>query len=144
MKTVRNTPCYRPLPRSARIRVFEAMQGVLTCSRDTSPDEVAALMADRHVHCVVVTDDDVNAVWGIVSDLDVAAAASVRDYLAEQTADATAATAALTIEGARPAARGAADDRARRHHLVVVDRDHRPVGVLSTLDIARALAQTEA
>ena len=145
MKTVRNAPCYRPLPQSARIRVFEAMhEGVLTCSRDTSLDEVAALMADRHVHCVVVTDDDVNAVWGIVSDLDLVAAASVRD-LAEQTADATAATAALTI-GAPETLQRAAQLMTEHGatHLVVVDRDHRPVGVLSTLDIARALSQTEA
>jgi len=93
---------------------------------------------------VVVTDDDVNAVWGIVSDLDLVAAASVRD-LAEQTADATAATAALTI-GAPETLQRAAQLMTEHGatHLVVVDGDHRPVGVLSTLDIARALSQTEA
>ena len=145
MKTKQDAPLYRPLPQSARVRVFEAMhEGVLTCSRDTSLDEVAALMAEERVHCVVVTDDDVDAVWGIVSDLDLVAAASVRD-LAEQNAGATAATVALTIEAPETLQRAA--QLMTEHgasHLVVVDRDHRPVGIISTLDIARALSQTDA
>ena len=90
-----------------------------------------------------MTDDDVDAVWGIVSDLDLVAAASVRD-LAEQNAGATAATVALTIEAPETLQRAA--QLMTEHgasHLVVVDRDHRPVGIISTLDIARALAQTE-
>src|SRR5215211_1270368 len=86
------------VPASAGIRVFDAMhRGVLTCSRDASLADVAALMASRRVHCVVVADEpgDADSLWGIVSDLDLVAAAGVRD-LDEQTAGAAAATAALT------------------------------------------------
>jgi len=129
-------------PVSAGIPVSAAMHsGVLMCGTDASLAYVAELMATHRVHCIVVTDDpgDAASLWGIVSDLDLAAAASVRD-LAEQTAGATAATAVLTI---------APDDTVQRAaqlmtehgttHLVVVDVERRPVGILSTLDVAAAL-----
>ena len=132
-------------PATAGIAVGDVMhRGVLTCGQDESLLVVAELMADHRVHAVVVTDDtdDAGALWGVVSDLDLAAAASVRD-LAEQTAGATAATAALTIRSDETLRR--ATQLMLEHgmtHLVVVDGDAlRPVGVLSTLDVARALAR---
>ena len=131
-------------PASAGIRVFDAMhRGVLTCSRDASLADVAALMASRRVHCVVVTDEpgDADALWGIVSDLDLVAAAGVRD-LDAQTAGAAAATAVLTIEPEETVQRAA--QLMTEHgttHLVVVDAMRRPVGILSTLDVAAALSK---
>jgi len=122
--TTRYPSTQAPTPASARIRVSEAMSdGVLTCRRDESLSEVAALMARRHVHCVVVTDDlnGENPLWGIVSDLDLAAASSVRD-LAEQTAGGTAATAVLTVSPDETVQRAA--QLMTEHgtaHLVVVD-----------------------
>jgi CBS domain-containing protein len=115
--------------------------GVLTCSKDASLAHVAGLMASHRVHCVVVTDEQEGApsLWGIVSDLDLTAAASVRD-LDQQTAGATAATAALTIEPDETVQRAA--QLMTEHgttHLVVVDAERRPVGILSTLDVAAAL-----
>ena len=129
-------------PASARILVSEAMHdGVVTCARDSSLSDVAKLMAGRRVHCIVVTDDadDADALWAIVSDLDLAAAASVRD-LDEQTAGGTAATPALAIEPGETIQRAA--QLMTEHgtaHLVVVDSSRRPVGVISTLDVAAAL-----
>jgi CBS domain-containing protein len=131
-------------PASAGIRVSAAMHsGVLTCGRDASLADVAELMATHRVHCIVVTDDpgDAGSLWGIVSDLDLTAAASVRD-LAEQTAGATAATAALTIGPADTVQRAA--QLMTEHgttHLVVVDAGRRPVGILSTLDVAAVLGE---
>ena len=132
-------------PATAAIAVGDVMhQGVLTCGRDDSLLAVAELMARHRVHAIVVTDDadDPGALWGVVSDLDLAAAASVRD-LAEQTAGAAAATAALTIRPGETLRR--ATQLMLEHgmtHLIVVDGHAlRPVGVLSTLDVARALAQ---
>jgi CBS domain-containing protein len=129
-------------PTTRTMRVGDVMhQGVLTCGRDESLATVARLMADHRVHCIVVTDDPMHApsLWGVVSDLDLVAAASVRE-LEEQVAGAAAATPALVI---------APDDTLRRAaqlmvehavtHLVVVARG-RPAGVISTLDIATALA----
>jgi CBS domain-containing protein len=127
------------------IRVADVMHaGVLTCGRDESLRAVARLMARHRVHSVVVTDagSGEQSLWGVVSDLDLAAAASVRD-LDAQTAGAAAATPALMI---------APDDTLQRAtqlmvehalaHLVVVDGS-RPVGVISTLDVAAALADED-
>jgi CBS domain-containing protein len=116
--------------------------GVLTCARSSSLGYVAGVMAGRRVHCIVVTDEaDAENLWGVVSDMDLVAAASVRD-LDEQSAGATAATAVLTVlpgETLQRAAQLMTEHAAA--HLVVVDPETgRPVGVLSTLDVAAALA----
>jgi hypothetical protein len=100
-------------------------------------------MARHRVHAVVTDDaENAGALWDVVSDLDLAAAASMRD-LDEQTAGAAAATAALTT---RPGEMlRLAKQLMLEHgmtHLVVVDGDMlRPIGVLSTLDVAGALAR---
>jgi CBS domain-containing protein len=127
------------------IRVADVMhQGVLTCGRDEPLSAVAELMVRNRVHSVVVTDDPdkAGALWGVVSDLDLVAAACVRD-LDDQQAGATAATAALTISPRETLQRAA--QLMTEHgtaHLVVVDTETlRPVGVLSTLDVARALSR---
>jgi len=127
----------------APLRVAEVMHwGLVSCPADTSLDTVAALMSAERVHCVVVVHDiDAGSLWGVVSDLDLVAAASVRP-LAEQRAGGTAMRPAVTI------APSASLDVAARlmtrtgvSHLVVVDAvERRPVGILSTLDLAGALA----
>jgi len=128
---------------SARIRVSDAMhRGVITCPRDASLTDVAGLMSTHRVHCVVVTDESTHddALWGIVSDLDLTAAGSVR-HLADQTAGATAVTPLLMIAPDETVQRAA--QLMTEHgttHLVVVDDGGRPVGVISTLDVATALS----
>ena len=87
-------------------RVADAMHwGLVSCPSGASLTSVAALMTDERVHCVVVIDDlsSMGSLWGVISDLDLIAAASVRG-LAEQTAGGTAMTPAVTI---------APDERAR-------------------------------
>src|SRR5262245_10890734 len=124
-------------------RVADAMHWELVhCAPDATLREVAQLMADAVVHCVVVLDDadDRAALWGVVSDLDLVAAATVRS-LDDQEAGGTAMTPAMTAfphESLDSAA-----ERMTTHgvsHLVVVDGSRRPVGVLSTLDLVRTLA----
>jgi CBS domain-containing protein len=117
--------------------------GVVSCPRDASLKDVAELMSAGHVHCVVVTDKpaDAKSLWGVISDLDLIAAASVRE-LETQTAGATAMTPAVTI-GPGGSLQHAADLMTRYGvaHLVVVDPiGQRPVGVVSTLDLAATLA----
>jgi CBS domain-containing protein len=120
-------------------------RGLVNCRSDASLKSVAALMSDERVHCVVVIDDpsDLRSLWGVISDLDLIAAASVR-LLTEQEAGGTAMTPTVTV---------GPDERLERAaylmtkhgvaHLVVVDPiEQRPVGVLSTLDLAGALAAT--
>ena len=124
-------------------RVGDAMhEGVLSCSADTPLSAVAELMAARGVHCIVVTGADDLAVWGVISDLDLVAAAGVRD-LEAQSAGASAATPALTIHAGDTLQRATQimTEHAVAHLLVVDDESGKPVGVLSTLDMARVLAE---
>lgn len=125
------------------IRVGEAMHtGVLTCPVEAPLSDVARVMASERVHCVVVLSETQKegSLWGVLSDLDLVAAASVR-AVAEQTAGGSAATPVIVV---------APDDTLLRAaqlmteyasaHLVVVDSESGlPVGVVSTLDVARAL-----
>ena len=117
--------------------------GLVSCPADASLETVATLMSDERVHCIVVIDDPSNAqsLWGIVSDLDLIAASTVRG-LDEQKAGGTAMTPAVTIAPSEPLERAA--QLMTKHavtHLVVIDPVERhPVGVVSTLDLAAALA----
>ena len=128
----------------ADLHVGEAMhRGVLTCDREASLLEVARVMAQRSIHCVVVANDsnDGGPFWGVVSDLDLVAAATVRD-LDDQTAGGTAASPVVMVTPTETLERAA--QLMTEHatsHLVVVDVGRlEPVGVISTLDIAAALA----
>ena len=113
---------------------------LVSCPADASLQAVAALMSAEAIHCVVVIDGD-TSLWGVVSDLDLVAAASVRP-LAEQPAGGTAMRPAVTVEPSESldvAVRLMA--RSGVAHLVVVDAAAgRPVGVLSTLDLAAPLS----
>ena len=128
-------------------RVADAMSwGLVSCRPNESLTTVAALMNDQRVHSVVVTDDpaDARSLWGVISDLDLIAAASVR-RLSEQEAGGTAMSPAVTISPAESLERAA--ELMTRHgvsHLVVMDPvQRRPVGVLSTLDLAAVLAVSQ-
>jgi signal-transduction protein with cAMP-binding, CBS, and nucleotidyltransferase domain len=124
-------------------KVGDAMhEGVLSCSADTPLSTVAELMAARGVHCIVVTEADDLGVWGVISDLDLVAAAGVRD-LDLQSAGGSAATPALAIGPADTLQRAAQmmTEHAAAHLLVVDGESGKPVGVLSTLDVARVLAE---
>jgi CBS domain-containing protein len=126
------------------LRVGEAMnRGLVRCAPGASLRAVAALMTDERVHCVVVSDEtsDNRSLWGVVSDRDLVAAATVRS-LDDQHAGGTAMKPAVTIAPHESLARAA--EQMTKHgvsHLVVVDplRDL-PLGVISTLDLARSLA----
>ncbi len=129
-----------------RLLVVEAMHpGLVTCSLDTPLRTVARVMATYRVHAVVVIAHGEaglpgGGVWGVVSDTDVLHAAQT-DGL-EEPASRFAKTPVLSVTTNETLA--CATRRMLEHalsHLVVVEpRSARPVGVLSTLDVARALA----
>jgi CBS domain-containing protein len=139
-----NTLTARPL---ASTRVDDVMTtGVISCTPDTPLRRVAAIMVDRCVHCVYVfdygeDDDEASALWGLVSDLDLVAAG--RRDIEDQTARDSSVTPLICVRS------DDALDRAAQlmaeysvSHLAVVDPvTQRPIGVLSTLDLARVLAQ---
>jgi CBS domain-containing protein len=118
--------------------------GVLTCHRETPLAEVAATMSREQVHCIVVESGsgDAGEAWGVVSDLDLVAAATVRE-LGEQTAGGSAATPLVLVAPAETLERAAQlmNEHATSHLLVVEPSVGRPVGVLSTIDIAAVLAE---
>jgi CBS domain-containing protein len=118
---------------------------VIHCAPETPLLNVAWLMAENSVHAVYVfdyevKDDEAGRMWGLVSDLDLIASLPVID---ERTAGNSAVTPLVTVS---------LDERLRRAaqlmvetanaHLAVIDpATGRPVGVLSSIDIARAIAK---
>jgi CBS domain-containing protein len=129
--------------------VADAMHpGILSCEPDASLTEVAKIMASHHVHCVAVVgishEEPECFVWGIVSDLEMVRA-GISDG-ADETARALAKDPVVVVEPSMRLAEAAREMLARHvSHAVVVDPvAKRPIGVLSTLDIAGVLAWGEA
>jgi CBS domain-containing protein len=127
-------------PSLERITVAEVMhRGIVTCSPTTRLTTVAREMAAHRIHCVVIRTDGADGPWGVVSDLDLVAAAALG--AADSTAGSAAATPAVTArpqDGIRRAMQLMVEHQVT--HVVVVEDDDRPKGVISTLDIAEALA----
>jgi CBS domain-containing protein len=130
----------------ASIRVAETMhRGLVTCRPDASLYSVARIMAAHRMHAVLVTPAVETDGWSLVSDLDVAVAFG--DNAAEGlTAGQIASTPNLFVAPDESVARAAQLMREYdTHHLIVVDpRQERPVGVVSTLDIADVIAELRA
>ena len=118
--------------------VGEAMTpGILTCLPVTPLRVVARMMVRHRVHAIVVfgTDDNLHP-WGVVSDLDLIGAIGT-----EATAGAVAASPVLTATTdltLEHAAKLLTENEAT--HLLVLADTGLPIGVLSTLDLARAFA----
>ena len=134
-------------PSLQQLKVIDAMHpGVISCPAETPLRSVARMMATYRVHAIVVTAHGSEelpdgSLWGVISDADLIAAAQTAD-LDEETAGKLAATPALTVATTEQLSR--AIQLMVEHevsHLVAVEqRSLRPIGVLSTLDVARALA----
>lgn len=116
---------------------------IVTCAPDVPLADVAALMAEHRIHSVVVrddrghpeTDDDR---WAVLSELDLVAAAQAAD--ATLAAGRVAAGPPITIGPDAPLHRAAAlMSEYQCTHLLVATPGRPPIGVISALDIARAL-----
>ena len=136
------------MPRYENATVGDVMRhGVITCSPDTTLRTVARMMSSYHVHAIVVTEDDGEggvSPWGLVSDFDVlrAAHAGAEDLTAGQVSRSPAVmiSPSDTLEHAAALMR----EHGTGHLVVVSNDDARPMGVVSTLDVAGALAWGEA
>ncbi len=116
-----------------------ASVGILSCAPEAPLGEVAWLMANNRVHAVIVADDS-RAEPPVIADADVIAAAG-SGHFDRLCAGDIAGTEGVSIgadEGLDRAAQLLAEHGIS--HLVVRDRRRVPVGILSTLDVARALA----
>jgi CBS domain-containing protein len=138
------------MPTLDHATVADAMHpGVLSCDPDATLTELAQMMATHHVHSIAVVglshdQPGETIVLGIVSDLDVLEA-GVRTA-GDHTAAVLARQPVISVEPST-ALRDAAEmmlTEGTSHLLVIEPRGHRPVGVLSTLDIAGVLAWGEA
>jgi CBS domain-containing protein len=131
-----------------RATVGDAMhRGVITCPHGASLRTVARMMAAYDVHCVVVFDEreaDDQPFWGVVSDLDLAAGLS-EDDLDEHSAGQVAASPVVMVSSDEKLNRAAQlmTEHGSSHLVVVEPGTEVPVGVLSTLDLARFAADWE-
>jgi CBS domain-containing protein len=125
--------------------VADAMShGVISCSPETPLRVVARMMATYGVHAIFVfeyvEEEEAPQLWAVVSDLDLVAA--TRLDLDTLTAGATAVTPLVSV--AADSSIGEAGSLMAQYgiaHLAVTDPDsRRPIGVISSLDIARAIA----
>ena len=131
-------------PPLEQLQVAQVMHpGLITCALETPLRKVAQLMATYHIHAIVAFggDEDAAELWGVVSDLDLTRAAVAGDFQ-ERTAGGIAVTPVVTVskdESVASAIRLMVEHETT--HLIVVERDsERPIGVLSTFDVARMLA----
>jgi CBS domain-containing protein len=120
-------------------------RGVISCPPETPLRVVARMMATHGVHAIFVfehtdEDDEAPQLWAVVSDLDLVAA--TRLDLDTLTAGATAVTPLVSV--AADSSIGEAGSLMAQYgiaHLAVTEPgSRRPIGVISTLDIARAIA----
>jgi CBS domain-containing protein len=134
-------------PGLGQLRVVDAMHpGLISCSLDTPLRTVARMMATYRVHAILVIAHGGEAlpgggVWGVISDANLLGAAQADDFdqLAAQAIAAAPVLSVTTNDGLAHAAQLMTEHEVS--HLIVVEpRSARPVGVLSILDIARALA----
>ena len=141
--TVSSPPAGTPArATSDEITVGEVMHpGVLVCGPESPLRHAARVMATHGVHAVVVLgDDEAGGLWGIVSDTDLVTAIARRE-LDLHTAGGMARTPLVTVSREQSLAQ--ATELMSEHgvtHLVVVGARNRPIGIVSTLDIARAVA----
>jgi CBS domain-containing protein len=134
------------VPPFDRASVADVMRpGVISCPADTPLAQVAEMMATYRVHAIVVAGTRLDAVrgeqlvWGFLSDADLVHAAR-SGGVEGLTAGAVAHTQAPTVEPSTwlPTAARIMDEHGVAH--LVVASGGQPVGVMSTLDVAAALA----
>jgi CBS domain-containing protein len=136
-------------PQHDDITTVEAVmrRGVLSCRPGTPIRDVARMMVANRVHAVVV--DGIrrdrggmeHLVWGVVTDLDLAGRVDAKDALRATAGDMSRTPAVVVAPGddLSQAARLMHDYDV--HDLFVVDTTtRRPVGVVSTLDVAGIIA----
>jgi CBS domain-containing protein len=125
---------------------YSMTEGVVTLSPLATVAEMAGTMVSEGIHAVVVArplgpGEDPRGSWGVVSDLDLVSAGRSPGTTAAE----LAASPTLSVSPDDSLARAA--DLMREHrtsHVLVVGYDGVPLGVVSTLDIARVLARRPA
>lgn len=133
------------MPAFERATVGDVMRpGVMSCAPDAPLASVAQTMATHHVHSVVVagvSTDDAGVdhlIWGLVSDMDIVRAAEAG--IEGHTASDAARTEVVSVDRSTPLAEAARLMDAHHTAHLVVTSGGQPAGVISSLDLAGALA----
>jgi CBS domain-containing protein len=133
-------------PRLEHALVADAMRhGILSCPGDASLRDAARTMSLHHVHTIVVTDPTDESPVGILSDGALLAAlldAGAEDRQLEDVVDGKLET--IASDERLAAAAELMRDRGTAHLVVRDPHSGRPIGMLSTLDVAGILAWGEA
>lgn len=117
---------------------------LVTCAADVPLSEVAELMTRHRIHAVVVLPDAARPAgggqaWGVISEIDLVGAAPFDDP--DVSAGRIAGTPVVQVDRGESLGRAAmmmAEYAVT--HLIVVGADGEPVGIVSALDVARALS----
>ena len=134
--------------RETRVRDVMTAE-IVTCTPDVPLAEVADLMVANRIHSVVVLAPpagdprDGAAEWSVLCDLDLVAAAPWTDALAGAGTIAASPRVVVHPDDSLAAAALAMAENATAHVLVVGDAGDEPLGILSALDVARAMAPEE-
>lgn len=131
--------------RETRVRDVMTAE-IVTCTPDVPLAEVADLMVANRIHSVVVlappAGDPLGEVaeWSVLCDLDLVAAAPWVDAQAGAGTIAASPRVVVDADDSLAAAAMAMAENATAHVLVVGDAGQEPLGILSALDVARAMA----
>jgi CBS domain-containing protein len=129
----------------AHLTVGDVMRrGLIMCPPDANLKTIARTMAEACVHCVFITDilrrnpSGEVLTWGVVSDLDLLH--GLCNGAVERIASDVATTELVTVDptDALETAVRLMTDCGTAHLVVVSSQQGRPVGMISSLDVARA------
>jgi len=120
-------------------------QPIVGCEEDLPLRQVARMMGFHRVHCVVVfreAPEGAHRPWGVVSDMDVVSAALAGAE--DRSAGEVAATPLITVRPNETLGRAAQlMEEYAAAHVLVTGPDGQPLGILSTLELARAIGHRE-
>ena len=125
-------------------RVSDVMSfPLVTCSAGVPLREVAELMTRHRIHAVVVLDDPAgrgpSRPWSVISELDLVAAAPFDEP--DVSAGRVAGTPVVVVRPDESLARAAMlMAEYAITHLIAVGEEGKPAGIVSALDVARALS----
>ena len=114
--------------------------GLLTCQPETHLRGIAQAMAANHVHALVLLDPSAEGSSGgfkVIYDVDVLKLAAVGDEA--RASDAACTPVTISANASAKDAAHLMHEKSTRH-LIVLDEEDRPVGVVSSLDLAATLA----
>lgn len=147
MKLAENPNVALPVPSTllGERTVADVMHvGVITCLPRASLRDVARIMSSSRIHAVVVwgdEEDDSEGIWGVISTLDLIAA-TADGAASARSAVGVAGTPVVTIDATDTLEHAAVLMRSHgvTHLVVTAEGASRPAGILSALDVARAIA----